>query len=77
MRLTTDGSTLPLDWNGALTIDGTLEVILAEGYTPASPSTIRLIDFTSKTGAFSTITPPEGRTLTETYVADGMNVTFD
>ena len=77
VRLTTDGTNIPLTRQGNLSIDGTLEVLLAESYTPGSPATIRLIDYTSKTGTFSTITPPEGRTLSETYVADGMNVTFD
>jgi hypothetical protein len=62
---------------GALGIDGTLEVILAEGYTPANGTTVRLITFTSNDGAFSTVTPPQGRTVVEVYESDGLDVTVN
>lgn len=77
VRLTTNGSTTPMVRPGALGIDGTLEVILAEGYTPANGTTVRLIDFTSNDGTFSSITPPQGRTVVEAYESDGLDVTIN
>ena len=77
VRLVTNGTTKPLVRQGGLTIDGALEVILADGYAPANGTTIRLIDYTSKTGAFSTITPPQGRTVAEAYASDGLDVTLN
>jgi hypothetical protein len=77
VRLTTNGSTVPLVRQGALAIAGTLEVILADGYTPAGGTTVRLIGYGSRSGSFGTITPPQGRTLTESYESDGLDVTIN
>ncbi|RKX29912.1 MAG: hypothetical protein DRP71_15835 [Verrucomicrobia bacterium] len=77
LRLVTNGSTKPIVRNGALTIGGTLEVVLADGYAPANGTVVRLIDYTSKTGAFSTVTPPQGRTISEAYQSDGLDVTIN
>ena len=77
LRLTTDGSTKPLERPGGLTIGGTLEVVLADGYTPANGTMIRLIDYGARSGSFSTITPPQGRTVSETYQSDGLDVTIN
>ena len=76
-KLTTNGSVKPLTCQGALTIGGTLEVILAEGYDPAGGTKVRLIDYTSETGTFGTVTPPAGRTVSEAYEADGLDVTIN
>lgn len=77
LRLTTNGSTTPLTRSGALAIGGTLEVDLAEGYNPPNGTKIRLIDYTSKTGVFDPIKPPQGRALAESYAADGLDVTIN
>ena len=77
VRLTTNGATKPLIRQGALSIDGTLEVVLESGYNPANGTTIRLIDYGSRNGSFSTITPPPGRTVNETYLGDGLDVTIN
>jgi hypothetical protein len=77
VRLTTNGLTKPLVCQGPLTIDGTLEVVLAGGYDPANGTTVRLIDYPSKTGTFGAITPPQGRTIAETYQTNGLDVTIN
>ena len=77
VRLTTNGTTHSIVRPGALTIGGTLEVVLADGYTPANGTAIRLIDYGSRSGNFSTVTPPQGRTVTESYESDGLDVTMN
>ncbi|MEZ5278748.1 MAG: cadherin-like domain-containing protein [Opitutaceae bacterium] len=77
VRLTTDGTTKPMTRPGSLGIGGTLQVVLASGYSPANGTTVRLIDYSSKTGTFSTITPPAGRTVSPTYAANGLDVTIN
>jgi hypothetical protein len=77
VRLTTNGTIAPLIRPGTLTIGGTLEVILADGYAPTNGTVVRLIDYGSRSGDFDTITPPQGRTLAETYAGDGLDVTID
>jgi hypothetical protein len=77
LRLTTDGNIKPLTRQGALNIGGTLEVVLAGGYNPANGTTLRLIDYGSRSGSFSTVTPPQGRTISENYQGDGLDVTIN
>ena len=77
VRLTADGTTVPLERTGSLAIGGTLEVLLVDGYTPPNGTTVRLIDYDSRGGSFVTITPPQGRTITEDYASDGLDVTLN
>ena len=66
------------DGRYTVVIDGTtLEVNLADGYVPANGTTVRLIDYDSRSGTFSTVTPPQTRTVTEAYESDGLDVTIN
>ena len=72
------GTTLIRDAEGLDDLwSGTLEVVLAGGYNPANGTTLRLIDYGSRSGSFSTVTPPQGRTISENYQGDGLDVTIN
>jgi hypothetical protein len=49
-----------LDVDGALSIGGTLQVTLANGFTPSAGNSFDILDFATRTGTFTTVNLPPG-----------------
>jgi hypothetical protein len=72
-----DGPFSKLVVTGAATLAGTLEVTLAEGYTPQAGDTFGVLTYGSHGGMFQTISVPQldGLEFDATYDASGLTLT--
>jgi hypothetical protein len=78
-KLTTGGQTnnKVIDGGAAITFGGGIQVLLSAGFAPTNGQTITLMDYGSRTGT-SPLTAPGGYTsLTPTYNATNLEVTFN
>jgi len=72
LNLVLDGTTAGTGYSqlaisGTATLDGTLNVSLASGYTPSSGNSFQLLTFGSSSGTFASINYPSGPTFTPSY----------
>ena len=58
---------------GAATLDGTLEVAFAGGFTPTAGNTFRVLDFGSRTGSFASVDGTRGQ-VSAAYDATGLTL---
>jgi hypothetical protein len=66
-----------LQVNGAATLDGTLNVVLDDGFSPADGDTFRVLTFSSRSGDFGTKNFPdlgEGLSFNPAYDSTGLNL---
>ncbi|MGD9127617.1 MAG: PEP-CTERM sorting domain-containing protein [Planctomycetia bacterium] len=66
-----------LDVNAAVTLGGTLEIDFIDGYTPADGDSFTVIEYTSRSGTFGSITWDGAFDLIASYGATALTLTVD